>query len=356
MAQQSAANRTAAGHAALNGHTIAPPPLLDQAAPYRFVPFLRPMVWGGRRLAEVLGRALPSDGPYGESWELSDHPSHHSVVADGPCPGQTLHDLLAHDPEAILGRAAHTSQTFPWLVKFLDAQDWLSVQVHPDEEAVKRLWPGEGSKTEVWFVLDAQPGSRIYAGLQPGVDERRLRAALAAGNVTDCLHSFEPRPGDSVFLPAGTVHAVGGGVLMAEVQQTSDATFRLFDWNRQGPQGKPRTLHIEQAMASIDWKQGPVHAVPAAGFAAPIPANVRQLLADSRYFALEYIQDHSPINCSGDRLEILIIVNGTGFLEGPSGQKPLEPGQVWLLPAQMRPGACRPAPCLGLLRCTLPMW
>ena len=123
------------------------------------------------------------------------------------------------------------------------------------------LWPGEGSKTEAWFVLDAAPGSRVYAGLLPGVDEKQLRDALAHGTVADCLHSFEPRPGDCLFLPAGTVHAVGGGVLMAEVQQTSDATFRLFDWNRRDAQGQMRGLHIEQALACIDWETGPVNPI-----------------------------------------------------------------------------------------------
>src|SRR5206468_7878875 len=117
---------------------------------------------------------------------------------------------------------------------------------------------GEGSKTEAWFVLEAQPGSRIYAGLLPGVDEHCLRAASAAGTVAHCLHCFTPRPGDCVFLPAGTVHAVGGGVLIAEIQQTSDATFRLFDWNRKDAQGNSRQLHIEESLASIHWGQGPV--------------------------------------------------------------------------------------------------
>src|SRR5262249_19325002 len=147
---------------------------------------------------------------------------------------------------------------FPWLVKYLDARDWLSVQVHPDDEAVRRLWPGEGGKTEAWFVLAAAPESKIYAGLLPGVDEPALRKALATGTVADCLHQFRPRPGDCLFLPAGTVHAVGGGVLLAEVQQTSDATFRLFDWNRVDAQGRPRSLHVEQALACINWRQGPV--------------------------------------------------------------------------------------------------
>ncbi len=257
-------------------------------APLRFHPYLRPMVWGGRRLSEPLGKELPTTGPYGESWEISDHASHHSVVREGPHAGRALRELLEREPIALLGEAgasypgvgvrdtpSHPTGEFPWLVKFLDASDWLSVQVHPDDESAARLWPGERGKTEAWFVLAAEPGSRAYAGLLPGVDEKALRAALATGPegaardrhpVAECLHSFEPRPGDCLFLPAGTVHAVGGGVLIAEVQQTSDATFRLFDWDRKDAQGKARQLHVEESVACINWGAGPVHPVRAEGY------------------------------------------------------------------------------------------
>src|SRR6516165_10177358 len=138
-------------------------------APLRFHPHLRPMVWGGRRLGEVLGKPLPTADAYGESWEVSDHPSHRSVIAAGAYAGRTLRDLMEHERADLLGPSAPSYDVFPWLVKLLDAWDWLSVQVHPDEESVKRLWPGEGSKTEAWFVLDAAPGSKVYTGLLPGV-------------------------------------------------------------------------------------------------------------------------------------------------------------------------------------------
>src|SRR5215813_7326085 len=153
------------------------------------------MVWGGRRLATKLGKQLPDEQPYGESWEISDHPLHRSVVAGGPPAGTTLRQLMETRREELLGLKS-IQTTFPILVKFLDCSDWLSVQVHPDEQAVKKLWPGEGSKTEAWFILDAAPGSRIYAGLKAGVGERELRAALQAGTVAECLHDFEPKPGD----------------------------------------------------------------------------------------------------------------------------------------------------------------
>jgi mannose-6-phosphate isomerase len=314
------------------------------------------MVWGGRRLGEVLGKSLATPVAYGESWDLSDHPMHRSVVAEGPLAGTTLRALLEQDARGILGQDATPGQQFPWLVKFLDAQDWLSVQVHPGTEAVKRLWPGEGSKTEVWFVLDAQPGSRIYAGLLPGTDEKQMRAKIAEGKVVECLHSFEPKPGDGVFLPAGTVHAVGGGVLMAEVQQTSDATFRLYDWDRRDTQGKSRTLHVEDSMASIDWSQGPVEPVAATAFADSVSGPVRQLLASCAYFALEYVQESCPFPCGGDgTLRVVLPVKGRGTLSVSGRETSLSEGQVWLLPAAMERCTIKPLGALGALLCSLPV-
>ncbi len=321
-------------------------------APLRFAPYLRPMVWGGRRLGEALGKTLPTAAAYGESWEISDHPSHHSTVVEGPAAGRTLHELMVEEPAALFGDAEPRS-VFPWLVKFLDAWDWLSVQVHPDDESAPRLWPGEGGKTEAWFVLDAAPTARVYAGLLPGVDESRLRAALGDGTVADCLHSFRPRPGDCLFLPAGTVHAVGGGVLMAEVQQTSDATFRLYDWDRRDAQGRSRTLHIEQATACIDWDAGPVRPVHAEGYPYG-PGAVRQRLVSCRYFTMEYVRQSKPFPCDGGRMQVWIVAHGRGGLHGPDGRTDLCAGDSLLLPAAMAPMECRPEGPLGLLLASLP--
>jgi mannose-6-phosphate isomerase len=315
------------------------------------------MVWGGRRLGEVLGKPLPEPTAYGESWEVSDHPLHRSLVAGGPAAGRTLRELMEQEPAALLGPAAGHHSAFPWLIKFLDAGDWLSVQVHPDEEAVRRLWPGEGSKTEAWFVLDAAPGSRVYAGLRPGVGAAELRAALAAGTVVDCLHSFAPRPGDCVFLKAGTVHAVGGGVLFAEVQQTSDATFRLYDWDRRDAHGRSRALHVEEALACIDWSQGPVTPVRVPGFpesAAGNGAGRRLPLVACPYFTLEYVQNHEAFPWGGGgRLQAVLVLHGQGSLETDAGPEPLRPGQTWVLPASCPRLWCRPEPSLGLLLSTL---
>jgi mannose-6-phosphate isomerase len=328
------------------------------------------MVWGGRRLGEALGKQLPTDEPYGESWEISDHPLHRSVVASGLWAGTTLRKLMESSREELLGPGAKAT-TFPLLVKYLDCSDWLSVQVHPDEEAVKRLWRGEGSKTEAWFVLEAAPGSRIYAGLKPGVGERELRAALQAGTVAECLHDFEPKPGDCVFLPAGTVHAAGGGVLIAEVQQTSDATFRLFDWNRRDAQGKSRKLHIDEALASIHWDQGPVLPVHVPEFLESLNPRLRSPgapgaaaeypklwhLVDCSYFEMSFARNISgplPIDTHAGHACVLLVLTGSGVLTSRERRDSLIAGQTWLLPASL-PMVDIDGSNLSALICALPV-
>jgi mannose-6-phosphate isomerase len=257
----------------------------------------------------------------------------------------------------LLGKSASKYATFPWLVKFLDAKDWLSVQVHPDDESVQRLWPGEGGKTEAWFVLDATPGSRIYAGLKAGVDEKLLRSALREGTVADCLHQFQPAPGDCLFLKAGAVHAVGG-VLMAEVQQTSDATFRLYDWGRKDQLGRARELHIEQALACIDWQRGPIDPIKTQAFGRDISSKAgyhRQPLVHCPFFTLEYVKSHEPFPLGGiEAMQVVIVVNGRGVIETRNGVEELTVGQTLLLPAAMPTCWCRPDPMIGVLVSSLP--
>jgi mannose-6-phosphate isomerase len=324
-------------------------------APLRFHPYLRPMVWGGRRLGDLLCKSLPTADAYGESWEISDHTSHRSMLARGPNAGRTLRDLMEQERSALLGRSADAHHVFPWLVKLLDAWDWLSVQVHPDEDSVRHLWPGEGSKTEAWFILDAAPGSKIYAGLLPGVGEAELRSALARGTVAECLHQFDPRPGDCLFLPAGTVHAVGGGVLIAEVQQTSDATFRLFDWNRRDAKGQSRQLHIEESMACIDWRSGPVSPVRAEAYGVGEAPPVWQTLLHCRYFTLEYVRQHEGFWCGGNgKMQTVLVLHGDGQLETADGVHDIRLGDTLLFPASMPRIHCQPRTTLGLLVATLP--
>jgi mannose-6-phosphate isomerase len=319
------------------------------------------MIWGGRRLADNLNKVFPdkSATAYGESWEVSDHAIHASVVATGPLAGKSIRQLMEQDQATVIGPRplqsgrAKSQDRFPWLIKFLDANDWLSVQVHPDEKAVVKLWPGECSKTEAWFIVDAAPGSRIFAGMRSGVDERRLRSALASDKVTDCLHSFEPQPGDCVFLPAGTVHAVGGGVLIAEVQQTSDATFRLFDWNRHDSQGKSRVLHIEESLASIHWDQGPIDPVRVTDFKQPAGPSKDQELVRCPFFGLRFLRTTKSIPFGGSGLlQALLILQGRGRWHSPNCSEEMKPGQVWVLTASLPQLECLPDPSLSMLVCT----
>lgn len=312
--------------------------------PLRFHPYLRPMPWGARGLSEHLNKSLPSDGAFGESWEVSDHPLHRSVVADGPLEGTSLRTLMETRKADLLGAAAGQHSVFPWLIKFLDCRDWLSVQVHPDTRVVQQLRPGEGSKTEAWFILATEPGGRVYAGLKPGITAADMRAAVAAGTTQELLHSYEPKAGDCVFLPAGTVHAVGGGVLMAEIQETSDVTFRLFDWNRVDAAGKRRDLHIEESFASIHWDKGPVTPKNVSGVATEMN------LVRCPFFKLDYRPLTSPTPLGGDGMHTLIVVEGTGTWQ--DGRE-VTPGHSWVLPAAMPAQTLTPKGVVKILDATL---
>lgn len=229
--------------------------------PLRLAPIFQQYLWGGRRLGTLLGKSIGEDGIYAESWEVVDHPDGQSVVLDGPLKGKTLGELAAEHPVEFYGQtiaAAGPPPRFPLLLKYLDAQKTLSVQVHPNDTQGAKLDPPDLGKTEAWLVIAAEPGSKIYAGLKQGVGRGELAKAVEAGECDRCLHAIEPQVGDCVFIPAGTVHALGDGLVIAEIQQASNTTFRLFDWNRLDKDGNPRPLHIEQSLDTIDYTRGPV--------------------------------------------------------------------------------------------------
>ncbi len=244
-------------------------------------------------------------------------------------------------------------EQFPLLVKFIDASQDLSVQVHPDDEKGHRL-VGDNGKTEAWVIIAADPGSVIYAGLKAGVGPDELSEAIRTGDVEPLLHRFEARPGDSILIEAGTVHAIGAGVLLAEIQQMSDATFRVYDWNRVGPDGRPRQLHIREAMESIDFHRGPVNPV------TPIveefeAAGTREHLARSRYFALDRLRIRRPTTVgSRDRFTILMGLEGSADLTHEGSPRRLGFGQTLLLPAAV--GVCEiiPEGDAVILTCVVP--
>ena len=248
--------------------------------PLRFEPIYQYRLWGGRRLANLLSAPLPDDGPIGEAWMLSDRDDHPSLVADGPLKGRTIGQLLEQSPKQLLGKLAGRFRRFPLLLKFLDVSKTLSVQVHPSDANIDLIPPGETGKTEAWVVLEAGPESRIYAGLKPGNTAETLREAIANGTVADHLASFTPKPGDGVLIRAGTVHSLSD-VVVFEVQENSDVTFRLYDWDHVDPKtGQRRPLQVDQAMACIDFTQGAIGPVaPVVEKLKPAPARAALSIA-----------------------------------------------------------------------------
>jgi mannose-6-phosphate isomerase len=225
--------------------------------PLTFTPVLQDYIWGGRNLETKLGRTLPP-GIVAESWEISGHPSAPTDVKSGPLAGQTLPEVLQRLGLDLVGRRSQAMLErgkFPLLIKLLDANQPLSVQVHPNDEYANLHENGELGKTEMWYILYAKPGAYLIYGLKPGVTPASFRQALEAGSLESCLHQLQVKAGDAVFIPAGSVHAIMDGILLAEIQQNSDTTYRVYDWNRLGADGKPRPLHIDKAIEVINFDQ-----------------------------------------------------------------------------------------------------
>jgi mannose-6-phosphate isomerase len=221
--------------------------------PLTFKPVYKDYIWGGDRLSTHFHRSN-TPTPCAESWEISVHPDGPSIVAHGPYAGRSLPDLAVEFGVALMGTKTPDPKRFPLLFKLIDARDTLSVQVHPNN-ANAALTCGE-PKTEMWYVLDCPPGARLYAGLQEGTTPETLRAALDNGTADACLKEVPIHPGDAIFIPGGLVHAIGEGCLIYEVQQNSNTTYRLYDWNRTGADNTPRPLHIEESFKTIDWTNG----------------------------------------------------------------------------------------------------
>jgi mannose-6-phosphate isomerase len=306
--------------------------------PLRFTPIFQYRIWGGRRLADWLKTPLPGEEPIGEAWILSDREDYPSRVADGPLKGSTIAQLMKQSPKLILGKLAPRFRRFPLLLKFLDVRDMLSVQVPPPDSKVDLIPKGETGKTEAWVILEAGPGSRVYAGLKPGVTAGDLRA-LSKQIVNKCLASFTPRCGQCVFIEAGVVHALGDGLVVFEIQENSDVTFRLYDWDHVDPKtGHPRPLQVEQAMACVDLAQGPI--CPIAPTVETMQPAMRERLFDGPHFRLWRLQGAAPFAVgAADEPRVLVCLDGVGKLEHNGTELMMEKGVVVLLPAAV--GACR---------------
>jgi mannose-6-phosphate isomerase len=318
--------------------------------PLRFRPIFRRYIWGGRRLATSLGKSLGPGGDWAEAWEIADHGDDQSAIEFGPLAGTTLHRLVEQQGEALLGRHA-PRPTFPLLLKFLDASRTLSVQVHPNDAQAAALDPPDAGKTEAWYVVEALPDSVVYAGLQTGVTRDEFLAAMQRGTCEECLHSFPATAGDCIFIPAGTVHALGAGLLVAEIQQSSDTTFRLFDWNRPGPDGLPRPLRTEEGLAVIDFARGPISP------SQPRPTDrpyVKRLVDCDKFLWDRWTLD-APQTIGGDaRCHIITVLEGAVQIDGDPAPSALPRGGSALLPTSLGPVRLSPQGSTVLLDAYLP--
>jgi len=302
--------------------------------PIRFAPIYQERVWGGRRLESVYGRTLPGAVPIGESWEISDRGEDQSVVANGPLAGRTLHEMLAEHGPGVMGEATLRAGRFPLLVKMLDAREILSLQVHPPVQ-LAALMGGE-SKTEMWYFTAVAPGSEILVGLRSGTTRNEFERQLAVGKVEDCFHRVAVRPGDAMVLPSGRVHALGAGLLLFEIQENSDTTFRVYDWNRTGLDGKRRPLHIAESLASIDFSDHAPGLVASAW--KPDGAMETRLLVDDPLFRVDVHRGPDAVRWRRllPRCVVVGVVRGGLNLGEAGAAVRLGPGDFCLLPAGMK--------------------
>jgi mannose-6-phosphate isomerase len=321
--------------------------------PLKFVPIFQRRIWGGRKLRQVLERPVPREFQgmlLGESWELADLPpgsiradstgalpdgSVSNRIAHGPYRGRLFRDVFSSHNAEIMGQSAGANGYFPLLIKFLDAQQNLSVQVHPDPAYI-RGHPGSRLKNEAWYILQASPGAKIYKGLKPGVDRNMFQQALKIGQIEALLNTIPARAGDCHYLESGTIHALGGGVLAAEVQTPSDDTFRVFDWNRLMPDGKPRVLHVDQALEIIKFNQP----------TGPNNTQARRLVDDfqitdlvaGEHFSISRVEINDgtyPLNEAwlGKKPQIWIVLDGQAVIDSKNGYPvAMAGGETLLLP------------------------
>lgn len=322
--------------------------------PLRFAPIFQYRLWGGSRLGGILSEPLPGSDPIGEAWVLSDRTDHQSLVANGPQKGRSLGRLMDNSREQLMGKLASRFARFPLLLKFLDAQTMLSVQVHPSDAHPELIPAGDTAKTEAWVVIEADKGSRIYAGLRSGVTASILQNSLKGETIADHLVCVEPKPGDAVFIPAGTVHTLGDGVVVFEVQQNSDVTFRLYDWGHIDPKTKaPRPLQVDDAFACINFGASDAGLV-AARVETSEPVE-RERLFDCPAFLLWRLLGQNPFTVGAtEEPRVLICIAGSGQLTHNEIHYSVGKGDVWLLPAEAGVCAFQPSGEVTLLEIAIP--
>jgi mannose-6-phosphate isomerase len=320
--------------------------------PFYCEPVYRDYIWGGDRIVRRFDRAVPP-GVYAESWEVSDRPEGQSVVANGPLHGRTLGELVRDFGAALVGSAGSGSP-FPLLIKLIDAHERLSVQVHPDDEAARRT--GVEAKTEMWYVLDAEPDACVYAGWKPGTDAAACREGLRTERLEAMLNRVPVTAGDAVFMPGGRVHAIGAGCLLLEVQQNSNTTYRLYDWGRRAADGRARPLHVEAALQVMHWRDDAPVKLMARPFDQP-DTNAARELWTCPCFRVDQLRLCSPwtIQHDGQSFHALFSAEAALTVQSEGGTLELPRGTVGLVPAAVQTYQLSSAQAgVAVLRMTLP--
>lgn len=309
--------------------------------PLTFEPIFKERIWGGRDIETQYKKALPDGVRVGESWEISDRPGDASVIANGPLTGRSLRWLMESDSAGLLGSLSPMPARFPLLIKIIDAHEKLSLQVHPPAAVADRL--GGEPKTEMWYVAQAGPGAELFVGLKPGVTRAEFEQKIASQTVAECFHRIPVTAGDSVFLQSGRVHALGANIMIFEVQQNSDTTYRVFDWNRVDASGKPRELHIAQSLASIDFNDFAPGLLPSK-FVPAETGQIRPLVNNDLFrVSVRKLEAGQSMKLAGGRMRILGIVEGQLRLLGGGQDVGLSAGQFSLLPANLKETTLAPA-------------
>lgn len=304
--------------------------------PLKFRPLYKDYIWGGRNL-EKLGKKLPG-GKVAESWEIAAHRDGMSVTANGPFRGRTLEELVFSLGESLTGTISHKKykNRFPLLVKFFDANDWLSVQVHPDD-VYAAVHENDSGKTEAWVVIDALPDSMIIYGFNRKMDRKELAEVIREGRLKEVLGYRRVRKGDVVYIPAGTIHAAGSGILMAEIQQSSNVTYRLYDFDRKNPDGTSRPLHIKKALDVINFGRTPVNSFMGGIRTCPSPGLAVEYLVADPHFCIQRvtIEKEAGFTADGRSFHALVAISGLGELEWDGGSLPVKAGESVLVPASL---------------------
>lgn len=305
--------------------------------PLKFKPWLRTMVWGGQKIAEYKN-IVTNEERIGESWEISAVEGHVSVVENGPLSGRTLTELMKEYKDRLVGKKVYsrTGDEFPLLIKFIDAKEDLSIQVHPDDRLASITNPGMKGKTEMWYVIGADEGAHLLSGLKRKITPEEYEEKVKDNTITDVLVRHDIRPGDVFFLPAGRIHAICAGSFVAEIQQTSDLTYRIYDYGRPGLDGKPRELHVQQARKAIDYNVYPDYKT---GYSRK--KNVEITLAECEYFTTSLFDLDKPVSMDISALDsfvIVICIAGKGILidkesDGSLHRLELKQGETVLIPA-----------------------